>query len=129
MIKHWASEAKYETIQDNTRLSIIEDPKSDDMLCYKFLSQKFLNLAYLDASDPKCCILVDKAFDCHGKQLYDKCSASISILCDTYNVQPNVQQDEEFPSAIHLKKKRLNQEVQSDIEVGLTRHGSTKRKC
>lgn len=96
----------YPTIQDNTERSIIEHPKLDAMLRYRFLSKKFLNLAYPAASDLECCILVDNALDCLGKQLQDKFSASTNILSDTYNVQPNVQQDGDLLSAARLNKKK-----------------------
>jgi zinc finger SWIM domain-containing protein 3 len=69
------------------------------------MSKKFRNLAYPAASDPECCILVDNALDCLGKQLQDKFSEPTRILCDTYNVQPNIQQDEELLSDARLKKK------------------------
>jgi len=107
VLKRWTREAKYGPIQDNTGRSIIEDPKLDAMLRYKFLSKKFLNLAYPAASDPECCILVDNALDCLGKQLQDKFSASTGISCDTYNVQPNVEQAEELLSAARFKKKEV----------------------
>jgi zinc finger SWIM domain-containing protein 3 len=105
VLKHWTRETKYGTTEDNTGKSIIEDPKLDAMLRYKFMSKKFLNLAYPAASDPECCILVDNALDCIGKQLQDKFSEPTRILCDTYNVQPNIQQDEEFLSDARFKKK------------------------
>jgi zinc finger SWIM domain-containing protein 3 len=107
VLKRWTREAKYGTIQDNKGKSIIEDPKLDAMLRYKCLSKKFLNLAYPAASDLECCILVDNALDCLAKQLQDKFSAATSVLCDTYNVQPNAQQNEELLSAACLKKKEV----------------------
>jgi zinc finger SWIM domain-containing protein 3 len=107
VLKRWTREAKYGTIQDNTGKSIIEDPKLDAMLRYKVMSKFFLNLAYPAASDPECCILVDNALDCLSKQLHDKFSAPTRILCDTYNAQPNIQQDEELLSDARLKKKEV----------------------
>lgn len=101
----------YGTIQGSKGRSIIENPKLDAMLRYKSLSHKFLNLAYQAASFPECCILVDDALDCLGKQLQEKMSisASPSILCDSYSVQPRVQQDEDMLSAARLKKKEVQQ--------------------
>jgi zinc finger SWIM domain-containing protein 3 len=107
VLKRWTREAKYGTIQDNKGKRIIEDPKFDAMLRYKCLSKKILNLAYPAASDLECCILVDTALDCLAKQLQDKFSAATSVLCDTYNVQPNAQQNEELLSAACLKKKEV----------------------
>ena len=75
------------------------------MLRYKFMSHKFLNLAYQAASSTECSLLVDNALDCLSNQLKDKISASTSILSDSYNVQPNVQQDEDMLSVARLKKR------------------------
>ena len=74
------------------------------MLRYKFMSYKFLNLAYQAASSTECSLLVDNALDCLSNQLKEKISASTSILSD---VQPNVQQDEDMLSAARLKKKEI----------------------
>ena len=107
ILKHWTREARYGIVQDNKGRCIIENPKLDAMLRYKFMSHKFLNLAYQAASSTECSLLVDNALDCLSKQLKDKISASTSILSDSYNVQPNVQQDEDMLSAARLKKKEI----------------------
>jgi len=59
--KCWTREATYGTIQGNKGRSIIENPKLDAMLRYKFMSHKFLNLAYQAASSTECSLLVDNA--------------------------------------------------------------------
>jgi len=105
LLKRWTREAKYGTIQDTKGRNIIENPKLDAMLRYKFLSHKFHDFAYKAASDPECCLLVDNALDCVAKQVADKMSASTSILNDSSNVQPNVQQEEGLLSSARLKKK------------------------
>ena len=51
--------------------------------------------------------MVDNALDCLSNQLKEKISASTSILSDSYNVQPNVQPDEDMLSVAHLKKKEI----------------------
>jgi len=106
ILKRWTREARYGTIQDNKGRSIIENPKLDAMLRYRSMSHKFLNLAYQAASSIECCLLVDNALDCLSNQLKDKLSVSTSILSDSYNVQPNIPQDEDMLSAARLKKKR-----------------------
>lgn len=70
-------------------------------------SEKFLNLAYQAASSTECSLLVDNALDCLSNQLKEKINASTSILSDSYNVQPTVQQDEDMLSAARLKKKEI----------------------
>ena len=72
VLKRWTREARYGTRQDNKGRRIIENPKLDAMLRYKTMSHKFLNLAYQAASFPECCILVDRALDCLGKQIVEK---------------------------------------------------------
>jgi zinc finger SWIM domain-containing protein 3 len=107
ILKRWTREATYGTIQDSKGRSIIENPKLDAMLCYRAMSHKFLNLAYQAASSIECCLLVDDALDCLRNQLKEKINASISILSNSYNVQPTVQQDEDMLSAARLKKKEI----------------------
>jgi hypothetical protein len=128
IMKRWTREAKFRTILDNQGRSIIENPKLQAMQQYRFMSHKFLSLAYQAASDPECCMLVDTALDCLGKQLEDKISASTSVLSDSYCVQHDVEQDDDLLSVACLKKKRFNQKVQSRIEAGLRRRASSKRK-
>jgi hypothetical protein len=105
ILKRWIREAKFGTILDNQGRSIIENPKFQAMQQYRFMSHKFLSLAYHAARDPECCMLVDNAHDCLGKQLEDKISASTSVLSDSYCVQHDVEQDEDLLSAARLKKK------------------------
>jgi len=107
IMKHWTREARYGTVQGNKGRGIIENPELDAMLRYKFMSHKFLNLAYQAASSTECSLLVDNALDCLSNQPKEKISASTSILSDSYNVQPNVQPDEDMLSAAHLKKKEI----------------------
>lgn len=107
VLKRWTREAKFGTIHDNQGRSIIENPKLDAMLRYKFLSHKFLSLAYQAANYPECCSLMDNALDCLGRQVEDKISACTSILSDSHCVQPNVQEGEDLLSAARLKKKEV----------------------
>jgi zinc finger SWIM domain-containing protein 3 len=104
ILKRWTREARYGTIKDINGRNIIENPKLDALLRYKFLSHKFHDFAYKAASDPECSLLVDNALDCIAKQVEDKMSASTSILSDSSNVQPTVQ-DEGLLRSARLKKK------------------------
>uniref|UniRef100_A0A8R7Q4E2 SWIM-type domain-containing protein n=1 Tax=Triticum urartu TaxID=4572 RepID=A0A8R7Q4E2_TRIUA len=127
-LKRWTREAKSGTIQDTKGRDIIEDPKLDAMLRYKFVSHKFHDFASEAASDRECILLVDNALDILAKQVREKLRISRSILSESSNVQPNVQQDEGLLSSARLKKKRFNRKVQRDINLGSRRHASTKRK-
>lgn len=106
LLKRWTREAKSGTIQDTKGRDIIEDPKLDAMLRYKFVSHKFHDFASEAASDPECILLVDNALDILAKQVREKLRISRSILSESSNVQPNVQQDEGLLSSARLKKKR-----------------------
>jgi zinc finger SWIM domain-containing protein 3 len=105
LLKRWTREARHGTIKDIKGRNIIENPKLDAMLRYKFLSHKFHDFASKAATDPECSMLVDNALDCIAKQVEDKMRASPSILSDSSNVQPNVQQDDGLLSSARLKKK------------------------
>lgn len=51
-LKRWTQEARLETIQDNQGRSIVEGPRLDEMLRYKYLSCKFLSLAHQAVNSP-----------------------------------------------------------------------------
>ncbi|KAM3189162.1 hypothetical protein ACQJBY_067846 [Aegilops geniculata] len=107
LLKRWTREAKSGTIQDTKGRDIIEDPKLDAMLRYKFVSHKFHDFASEAASDPECILLVDNALDILAKKVREKLRISRSILSESSNVQPNVQQDEGLLSSARLKKKEV----------------------
>uniref|UniRef100_A0A8R7RDL8 Uncharacterized protein n=1 Tax=Triticum urartu TaxID=4572 RepID=A0A8R7RDL8_TRIUA len=77
------------------------------MLRYKFVSHKFHDFASEAASDPECILLMDNALDILAKQVREKLRISRSILSESSNVQPNVQQDEGLLSSARLKKKEV----------------------
>ena len=59
VLKRWTREARSGTIQDNNGRNVIENPKIDAMLRFRFMSRKFLNLAHQAANFPECTMLVD----------------------------------------------------------------------
>ncbi|WVZ59699.1 hypothetical protein U9M48_009809 [Paspalum notatum var. saurae] len=63
MLKRWTREVRAGIVQDNLGRNIIENPKMDAMLGFKFMSNKFLNLAYRAAYYPECIMLVDSTLD------------------------------------------------------------------
>ena len=46
VLKRWTREAQTITVQHNQERNIIENPKMDDMIRFKYMSHKFLNLAH-----------------------------------------------------------------------------------
>jgi len=63
ILKRWTREERSGTVQDNHGRNIIEDPKLDNMLRYKNMTRKLLNLAHRAASHPRCTLLVTNALD------------------------------------------------------------------
>ncbi|XP_015695546.2 protein FAR1-RELATED SEQUENCE 1-like [Oryza brachyantha] len=105
VLKRWTREAQSGTIQDNQGRNIIENPKMDAMLRYRFMSQKFLSLAHRAANFPECTTLVDNALDILGKQIEDKINACTSISGDPFVDYADINPPDELLSAARLKKK------------------------
>jgi hypothetical protein len=70
-------------------------------------------MAYKIAYSPECCLLLENALDCVRPQLEEKLNAETSAMKDPSNdqldenVDPNVQQNEDFLRAARLKKKEV----------------------
>jgi zinc finger SWIM domain-containing protein 3 len=75
VLKRWTWEARSGTVQDNKGRDIIENPKLDEMLRYKDMAHKFLNLAHRAASHPKCTLLVNSTLDMLSKQVINEFSS------------------------------------------------------
>ena len=106
VLKRWTREAREGNIHDSKGRRIIENPKLDAMIRYRFLSQKSLNLAYEAARSTEYSLLMDDALELFGKQLKDKICTSTNILSESAP-QPDVHQDEALLSAARLKKKEV----------------------
>ena len=52
VLKRWTREARSGTIQDRQGRNIIENPNMDALLRGRYMSNKFLNLAYRAANFP-----------------------------------------------------------------------------
>jgi len=112
ILKRWTREARTGSIQDRQGRSVIENPKLEAQLRFKFLSHKFHNLAYKAATSPECCLLVDHALDCLCTQVEDKlnvsgCATNQKPTNEQENVDPNVNQRDDLLSAAKLKKKEV----------------------
>ncbi|WVZ92986.1 hypothetical protein U9M48_039013 [Paspalum notatum var. saurae] len=82
MLKRWTWESRIGTMLDNEGINIIENSLMNATLRYRFMSRKFLNLAYQAANFPGCTMLVDSALDILGKEVEDKISACTSTSGD-----------------------------------------------
>ena len=72
ILKRWTQEARSGIVQDIQGRNIIENPKLDDMLRYKNMTRKFLNLAHRAASHPRCTLLVNNTLDMLSKQVEEE---------------------------------------------------------
>ncbi|XBH74095.1 hypothetical protein VPH35_101109 [Triticum aestivum] len=91
--------------------NVVENPKLEAQLRYQDLSHKFHNLAHKAANYLECCVLLENALDSVAPQIEDKLNATTSAMnepCkDKENVEPNVQQTNEFLCSAQLKKKEV----------------------
>jgi len=72
VLKRWTREARAGNVQDNQGRNIIENPNIDVVLCFRYMSRKFLNLAHQATNFPECTALVDSILDILGKQIGEK---------------------------------------------------------
>jgi zinc finger SWIM domain-containing protein 3 len=61
VLKRWTREARNGSILAGKAEKVVENLKLDAQLRYKYLSHKFLNLAYKAASSSECCLFLDNA--------------------------------------------------------------------
>jgi hypothetical protein len=105
VLKQWTREARSGVVQHNQGRKIIENPKMDALLCFRFLSHNFLNLAHRAANFLECAILVDNTLDILGKQIEDKVNAFPTIFEDSSPTPSSANPPMESLINAHLKKK------------------------
>ena len=92
-------------------------------------------MAYQAASYPECCLLVDNALDCLGKQIEEQITVarlkenSDRILSESNSVQPNEQRDEDLLNAARLKKKEVQPKSSKRYRSWLDKTRKFKKKC
>ncbi|XP_062227480.1 protein FAR1-RELATED SEQUENCE 5-like [Phragmites australis] len=126
ILKRWTREARSGTIQDNQGRNIIENPRLDVMLRYKFLSHKFLNLAHRAASYPECSLLVNNTLDMLSKQVEEQINACTSTAdpCTVTDVMPL----NDLLSNARLKKKEVRIRVSKRKRTWLDKKRKTRKK-
>jgi hypothetical protein len=82
ILKRWMRQAQSGTIHDKNERIVIENPKLEAMLCYRYFSHKLLNLAHRAAYYPECTPLMDNTIELLGQQIEDKISTCASISND-----------------------------------------------
>ena len=110
ILKRWTREARSGTVQDNHGRNIIEDPKLDNMLRYKNMTRKFLNLAHRAASHPRCALLVNNALDMVSKQVEEELTCFPNAM-DPINVPTNDSPLIDLLSTASLKKKEVETKI------------------
>ncbi|PAN28737.2 hypothetical protein PAHAL_5G172900 [Panicum hallii] len=132
VLKRWTREARCGIVQDNKGRNIIENTKLDDMLRYKDMTRKFLNLALRAASNPGCTLLVNNTLGVLSKQVEEEINGC------TDNVEPvtlpiNVAPPSDLVSTARLKKKEVQtktskrQKTWLDKKRKFTKKGSKKK--
>ncbi|KAJ1274955.1 hypothetical protein BS78_05G098900 [Paspalum vaginatum] len=112
VLKRWTREARNGSIHDRQGREVVENPKLEAQLRLRFLSHKFLTLAFKAAVSPECCLLLDNALDHLGPQVEEKLNASTTVVnekpcSDQENINPNTQQRDDLLSNAQLKKKEV----------------------
>ena len=103
ILKRWTREARSRIVQDNQGQTIIEGPKLDNMLRYKNMARRFLNLAHRAATHPRCALLVDNALDMLSKQVEEEITG-FPIAMAPVNVPTNDSPLIDLLSTASLKK-------------------------
>jgi zinc finger SWIM domain-containing protein 3 len=124
VLKRWTREARSGTVQDNKGRDIIENPKLDEMLRYKDMAHKFLNLAHRAASHPKCTLLINNTLDMLNKQVEEELNGITSPM-DPIITPTNVPLPNELLSTASLKKKKVETKTSKHKRNWLDK----KRKC
>ncbi|XP_024318049.1 protein FAR1-RELATED SEQUENCE 1-like [Brachypodium distachyon] len=110
-LKRWTREARNGSILDRQGRNVVENPKLEAQLRYKNLSHKFHTMAYKVVNSLECCLMLENALDNIGPQLEDKLNATTNTMdkqgSGQENVDPNLQQTNEFLTAAKLKKKEV----------------------
>jgi len=105
---------------------IVENPRLNDMLRYKDLTRKFLNLALRVASHPRCTLLVNNTLDSLSKQVDEELNASTGTM-DPVTVPTNVTSPSEVITA-RLKKKEVQTKTSKRKKSWLDKmHKGTKK--
>ena len=124
VLKRWTRGARSGTVQDNHGRNIIENPRLNEMLRYKDMTRKFLNLALRAASHPGSTLLVNNALDILTKQVEEE----INGFTDTIALGPtDITPPSDLVSTARLKKKEVETKTSKRKKNWLDKlHKSTK---
>jgi hypothetical protein len=106
VLKRWTREARNGTVQDNQGQNIVENPRLDEMLCFKNMTPNFLHVAHRAASHPRCTLLVNNTIAILSKQVEEEINGCTSTV-DTPIAPTDVNLIADLVSTARLKKKEV----------------------
>ncbi|XP_052138422.1 protein FAR1-RELATED SEQUENCE 5-like [Oryza glaberrima] len=129
VLKRWTHEARHGSIQDNQGRSIVENPRFNAMLRYKYLTHKFLILANEAASSPECCLLVDNTLNILAKQVENKMAASLDTTSgDPCTTTVDIQPSNVSLTNARLKKKEVHSRASKRTRTWFDKKRRVRRK-
>jgi hypothetical protein len=116
ILKRWTRQARSGTVQDMNGKKVIENPKFDAMLRYRYFSRKLLNLAHRAAYFPECTLLMDSTIDILGQQIEDRITTCTN---DDQSVsQSDLAPPNDTLSNVQLKKKEVRIKTSKRKKLG-----------
>jgi hypothetical protein len=127
VLKRWTREARGGTVHDNQGRNIIENPRLDEMLCFKNMTRNFLHVAHRAASHPRCTLLVNNTIAILSKQVEEEINGCTSTV-DAPIAPTNVNLIADLVSAARLKKKEVETKTAKRRRTWLDKkHKSAKK--
>jgi zinc finger SWIM domain-containing protein 3 len=128
VLKRWTREARSGTVQDNEGRNIIENPNMDAMLSYRYMSQKFHNLADRASNFPECVMLVNSTLDNLGKQIEEKINACTSTPPYPHTIPTAASLPDDVLSNARLKKKEVETKTSKRKRTWLDKKHKIRKK-
>jgi chromatin remodeling complex protein RSC6 len=100
----------------------------DAMLCLRFMSRKFLNLAHQAANFPECTMLVDSTLDILGKQIKAKINACINNSVDAPTISADASPPNDLLSNARLKQKEVQVKSSKQKRTWLDKKHKSRKK-
>jgi hypothetical protein len=126
VLQRWTREARNGPTQDNQGRNIIKNPMMGSMLCYRFMSHKFQNLAHRATNFSDCTMLVDITLDILAKQIEDKIGAYTTFGYPT--IYTNADPPDDFLSNAHLKTKEVQARSSKRKKTWLDKNRKFRKK-
>ena len=127
ILKRCTRGARSGTVQDNHGRNIIENPRLNEMLRYKDMNRKFLNLALRAACRPESTLLVNNALGSLSKEVEEQINAcsdtAVPVTAPTTVSPPN-----DLVSTACLKKREVETKSSKRQKSWLDKMHKSKKK-